>query len=193
VDHLLEHQSEPVLVWGGWAQQYRLTELLRSRGLCEGFLHPGSVVHIAGGNKGVDLPPDVQDLVRSFWGLEESRYLIRYGCSEIVGLLPMCQRGRYHMGPWIIPMVLDKAGETLLSASGSRCIGRMAFMDLTSGGRWGGVITGDRVSFDPGPCGCGRAGPSVADISRYMDLDEGEEKLSCAGTIESYVRGMLPG
>ena len=37
--------------------------------------------------------------------------------------------------------------------------GRAAFFDLALDGRWGGVITGDKISLDFGPCACGRQGP----------------------------------
>jgi hypothetical protein len=31
----------------------------------------------------------------------------------------------------------------------------------------------------------------VRSIARYAELEEGEDKLTCAGTIDSYVRGSL--
>jgi hypothetical protein len=184
-------RDTPVLIWGGWPQQYRLTELLRARGHTGPYLNPGSVIQIAGGKKGTQLPEDFEARVREFWGLDPDRYLLRYGCSEIVVLNPACSAGRYHIGPWVIPFVLDKAGTRVLSSNAGQVEGRMAFLDLTSEGRWGGVITGDRVSLRARSCECGRRGASVSDISRYMDLEEGEDKLSCAGTIESYVRGEI--
>jgi hypothetical protein len=69
-------------------------------------------------------------------------------------------------------------------------IGRGAFFDLSIDGRWGGVISGDRVEVNFGPCSCGRASPSIADtVVRYADL-EGDDKINCSGTIDAYVRGM---
>jgi hypothetical protein len=41
-----------------------------------------------------------------------------------------------------------------------------------------------------GECDCGRSSPSVRDsITRYSDLPGGD-KISCAGTIDAYVRGV---
>ena len=66
---------------------------------------------------------------------------------------------------------------------------RAAFLDLSLDGRWGGVISGDRVTVDFGKCDCGHQGPTVgSEIVRYADL-EGGDKITCAGTIDAYVRG----
>ena len=68
--------------------------------------------------------------------------------------------------------------------------GRAAFFDLSLDGRWGGVISGDKISIDFSPCACGSKGPSIRDnIVRYADL-EGDDKIGCAGTVDAYVRGV---
>ena len=57
-------------------------------------------------------------------------------------------------------------------------------------GRWGGVISGDKVQIDFSPCACGAKGPSIRDnVTRYADL-EGDDKIGCAGTVDAYVRGV---
>ena len=67
---------------------------------------------------------------------------------------------------------------------------RAGLFDLSMDGRWGGVISGDRIEVDFGPCACGAATPSIRDtIVRYADL-EGDDKIGCAGTIDAYVRGL---
>jgi hypothetical protein len=94
--------------------------------------------------------------------------------------------------PWIIPMILDKAGDALLphDITGGEVEGRAAFYDLSLDGRWGGIITGDRISLDYSPCACGQKGASIRDdIARFADL-EGDDKIGCAGTIDAYVRGV---
>ena len=66
--------------------------------------------------------------------------------------MPRCQKGgRYHVPPWIVPMVLNKDGDALLPHAGGEVEGRAAFFDLSLDGRWGGVITGDKISLDLGP------------------------------------------
>ena len=94
------------------------------------------------------------------------------------------------MPPWVVPLILDKAGDNLLPEVDGEYEGRAAFFDLSIDGRWGGVISGDRVSIDFGPCACGAKGPSIRDnIVRYADL-EGDDKIGCAGTVDAYVRGL---
>jgi hypothetical protein len=87
--------------------------------------------------------------------------------------------------------VLDQEGENLLKPENGHVEGRMAFLDLAVEGRWGGVITADKVTVDYNPCSCGRSSPSLTSIVRYADLPEGDDKLSCAGTMSSYIRGEI--
>ena len=69
--------------------------------------------------------------------------------------------------------------------------GRMAFVDLTFDGRWGGLISGDKIQLDFNDCPCGRKGPTILDtITRYAQPGE-DDHIGCAGTIDSYVRGAL--
>jgi hypothetical protein len=112
--------------------------------------------------------------------------------QELNSGMPKCGNGgRYHVPPWIVPMILNKDGDAMLPHSGAGEIeGRAAFFDLALDGRWGGVITGDKISLDYGSCSCGNAGPSIRDnIVRYADL-EGDDKIGCAGTVDAYVRGV---
>ena len=84
---------------------------------------------------------------------------------------------------------LDAPGEELLDASDGEIEARAAFFDLSLEGRWGGVISGDRVTVDFRACDCGHKGPTIGpEIVRYADL-EGGDKITCAGTIDAYVRG----
>jgi hypothetical protein len=86
-------------------------------------------------------------------------------------------------------MLLDEGGERLIEGGGE-LEGRAAFLDLSMSGRWGGVISGDRVQATYDPCACGQKGPSIADtIVRYSELPGGD-KITCSGTIDAYVRGV---
>jgi hypothetical protein len=105
--------------------------------------------------------------------------------------MPRCQKGsRYHVPPWVVPLILDKEGDSLLPIVEDEYEGRAAFFDLSLDGRWGGVISGDKISIDFSACACGAKGPTIRDnIVRYADL-EGDDKIGCAGTIDAYVRGV---
>jgi hypothetical protein len=110
--------------------------------------------------------------------------------QELQSGMPRCQKGnRYHLPPWVVPLLLNKEGDALVPINGET-EGRAAFFDLSLGGRWGGVISGDKISIDFSPCACGATGPSIRDnIVRYADL-EGDDKIGCAGTVDAYVRGV---
>ncbi|CAH2917693.1 MAG: hypothetical protein CPSOU_3107 [uncultured Paraburkholderia sp.] len=62
-------------------------------------------------------------------------------------------------------------------------------IDLLADGRWGGVISGDKVTVEFGHGIDGVRTPIIRDVVRYRDLPGGDDKLSCAGTIDAYVRG----
>jgi hypothetical protein len=47
------------------------------------------------------------------------------------------------------------------------------------------------VVVDFSPRADGLKVPNLRSVVRYRDLDEGDEKLSCAGTIDAYVRGVV--
>jgi hypothetical protein len=91
----------------------------------------------------------------------------------------------------MVCLPLNKEGDALAEGVGEGQVeGRAAFFDLSLDGRWGGVISGDHVHVDFGPCKCGAKSPSIRDdIYRYADLD-GDDKIGCAGTVDAYVRGM---
>ena len=134
-------------------------------------------------------PTDYQQQFAAFYG--DIRRVRSYGMTELQGSCPACEHGNFHVPPWVIPLLLDEPGETLLNADEGVVEGRFAFLDVSLEGRWGGLISGDRVSVDFSPCACGRPGPAVLpDIQRYGDLG-GDDKINCAATLDSYVRGMI--
>jgi len=66
--------------------------------------------------------------------------------------------------------------------------GRFAFFDLLAESYWGGFITGDRITMYWGDdCECGWKGPRLdRDIARFSELEDGDDKITCAGTEEMY-------
>ncbi|MFH9550256.1 hypothetical protein [Streptomyces sp. NPDC017435] len=190
-DDIAAHRDEPLLIAGMNNQQFTLIEALRARGVPDGGLHPDTLVLSGGGNKGRALPDDYQQRLAAFY--DGVRRVRSYGMTELQGSCLACEKGRYHVPPWVIPLILDEAGETLLNPGHGVVEGRFAFLDVSLEGRWGGLISGDRVLVDFSPCDCGRAGPAVLpDIRRYGDLG-GDDKITCAATLDSYVRGMIHG
>jgi hypothetical protein len=111
--------------------------------------------------------------------------------QELGTAMPRCQKGgRYHIPAWLVCLPLDKEGNELLPHGDGESEGRAAFFDLSLDGRWGGVISGDKIAVDFSPCKCGAHTPSIRDnVVRYSDLT-GDDKIACSGTVDAYVRGL---
>jgi hypothetical protein len=103
-----------------------------------------------------------------------------------VGVMPMGDDGWYHVPPYYIPFLLDPETGALLPREGV-VTGRFAFHDLLAQTNWGGVITGDKVTIDwDGISPSGRKGPRIrADIERYSAAVTGEDKVTCAATVDN--------
>lgn len=194
LDKLFAKRKEPTYINGMWSMLWAVVEGGRARGLAEGDFHPDTVITIGGGLKGARLPADFMEQAHRFFGIAERNWAMTYGMVEMTGTAPWSYiAAGYHLPPWIVPLILDKNGEKLLNPEDRRgeVEGRMAFVDVLVEGRWGGIITGDKVSVDFSPGKDGLKVPIVRRVARYQDLEEGEDKLSCAGTMEAYVHGMV--
>jgi hypothetical protein len=193
VEKLLARRHEPIVLTALWAQHLMIIERARRMGVKDGDFHPSSLISAGGGVKGVQLPPDYKEQVHRFYG-----NVVRggaYGMTELASLMPRCEQMRYHRPPTLIWLLLDQNGERLLSAAESAdgvMEGRFAFLDLIYEGRWGGIITGDKVQVDfADTCPCGRPGPTILDtITRYSQPGQ-DDHIGCAGTIDSYIRGAI--
>ncbi|MNF23136.1 hypothetical protein D3C84_37100 [compost metagenome] len=193
-DIILDHRHEPIMISGLWAQHMMIIQRAKERGIADGDFHTQSIIQAGGGIKGVALPADYQEQVSRFYG-----DVVRpgaYGMTELAQLMPRCEAGRYHRAPGLIWLVTDEPGERLLSRADAdangQASGRFAFLDLLYEGRWGGLITGDKVTVDfSEKCPCGRHGPTLLDnISRFSQTGQ-DDHIGCAGTIDSYIRGAI--
>src|SRR4029450_3469344 len=94
------------------------------------------------------------------FNIAPARHFQAYGMQEINTTMPRCAEGRrYHIPPWLVPLILDQEGETLLPHDGGVVEGRAAFFDLALDGRWGGVISGEKITVDFQPCVCASVSP----------------------------------
>ena len=193
VDLIDSKRHQPIVMGVMWPAAFQLMEALKARGVKDGAFHPDSIFQMGGGIKGVKLPDDFKEQIQRFYGVPPENYLNSYAMVEMTGLSPFVQHlGAYALPPWIVPLILDKSAETLLNPADGKGVveGRMALFDLLTDARWGGLISGDKVVVDFDSAD-GFAGPLVRSVARYQDLEEGEDKLTCAGTIDSYVRGAI--
>jgi hypothetical protein len=188
---LIRYRSEKLYISGLWNALYQVAKLVRDMGYGGQDFHPDNCIYVGGGLKRAQLPPDYQQFVHETFNIPANRNFQNYSMQELNSGMPKCQKGgRYHLPPWVVPFILDEAGEQLLPHDDGEVEGRAAFFDLSLDGRWGGVITGDKIAVDFSPCACGHAGPSVRDnIVRYADI-KGDDKIGCAGTVDAYVRGL---
>lgn len=187
------HDKRPLSLLGLSSMLYTVMLMAQARGIEALPLHPASVVSLSGGRKGTNAPADYIDQLRAFFGLTDAIYTNPYGMTEMSGACPSLPNGKgFALPPWIVPLVLTPHDETLLNPEGTtgEVTGRFAFLDLLVEGRWGGLVTGDQVTIDftPGAEGC--AVPIIRMVERYKDLP-GDDKETCAGTIDAYVRGAL--
>lgn len=191
-ERILAHRHEPIVLAGLWAQHMTIIELAKTLGIPDGDFHPDSYISAGGGIKGVTLPPDYKERVNRFYG-DVGRGGF-YGMTELAQSMPRCEAGHYHPPPALIVLVLDQAGETLLTrddAVDGVIEGRAAFLDLAFDGRWGGLISGDKIQLDYNLCPCGRHGVTILDtITRYAQPGEADH-IGCAGTIDAYIRGAI--
>jgi hypothetical protein len=190
-DALIAARKDKLIVSGMWANIYKVAEETRNRGYGAKDFNPENGIMVAGGLKGAKLPANYREYVYETFNIPLECNFQLYGMQELASVMPRCQKGgRYHIPPWIVCLPLNKDGDALLPMGGGEVEGRAAFFDLSLDGRWGGVISGDRIHVDFGPCECGAKSPSIRDsIARYTDL-EGDDKISCAGTVDAYVRGL---
>jgi hypothetical protein len=190
IDDLLSKRDQPLMISGLWAQHLQIMERAYALGIGDGEFHPETRVNAGGGIKGVVLPDDYKERIARFYG-----NVIRpsvYGMTEMAQAMPRCESGRYHRPPGLIWLLLDQPGEKLINAPSGLVEGRFAFLDLLYTGRWGGIITGDKVEIDwSETCACGRPGPTILDtITRFAQVGE-DDHIGCAGTIDGYVKGAM--
>ena len=181
-------EGERVFLSGNWNVLYDFS----MAGLAtdtKSVFSPDSVVLSGGGAKGMVPPPNWQQTVCEFAGIE--RIDMSYGMSETMAMHMLCEHDRYHLSPWVIPFVLHPDTGESLPREGS-VTGRAAFYDLSQNSRWGGYISGDEVTIDwDCQCPCGRTTPHYAmGIERYSEKRGGDDKITCAATPEAHQEAM---
>ena len=187
VGAIIASTGQPLLLSGMFASLHHVATAVRAAGLESTSFACDNALFVAGGLKGADLPADYREFILETFRVPESLVYHVYSMQELNTPFPRCAAGQYHIAPWVIILPLDEPGERVLDVESGRVQGRAAFLDLSLEGRWGGVISGDRVDLRTGTCECGHRGSTVGpDIVRYADLVSGD-KISCAGTIDAYV------
>jgi hypothetical protein len=188
-EEAVANRHRPLMISGLFSGMYRVAEAVRSMGYGRADFHSGNAMNVGGGLKGTVLPPDYFEIICETFNIAREHVGQNYSMQDVNCALPRCTAGRYHAPPALMVLPLDPSGEELITAEGE-VEARAGFFDLTMDARWGGLISGDKVTVDFGRCACGSQGPTIGgQISRFADLPGGD-KITCAGTIEAYVRGV---
>jgi len=189
-EQMVAARKDKMLIIGMWTALHKIAELVRAMGYSAKDFSPDNMIYVGGGLKGATLPVNYREYIYETFNIQAQRIHNFYGMQELNTTFPKCSAGRYHSAPWLIPLLLDDSGDNLIAPKKGEQEGRAAFFDLSLEGRWNGVISGDKIVIDYGPCTCGAHSPSIADtVTRYSDL-AGGDKISCSGTIDAYVRGV---
>jgi hypothetical protein len=180
VDHL---RGKRVFIFGTTNIIYQAAAAGLARGIDHVFT-ADSVACTGGGGKDVVLPPDWPQQIHKFTGIPHWR--MNYAMTEMIGMFTGCPQGRYHATPYTIPFVLDPETGVELPRNGIQT-GRLGLLDLLAQTYWGGIITGDMVTIDwDSGCPCGRKGAFFHDtIARYATNVTGDDKITCAATIDN--------
>ncbi|WP_432199763.1 hypothetical protein ACRAQ7_08650 [Erythrobacter sp. W53] len=161
-----EWRDKKIIFAGGPVILYNLAKLGLAKGM-ENALAEGSRVITFGGFKGISPVGDEEAVIKRFTGAGRIQYL--YGMTEVATGFLMCESGRYHIPPWIIPYVLDGETGAPKPREGTQS-GIAAYMDLSAQSYWGGLISADRVEMSWEQCSCGRTTPHIgADIERVEE------------------------
>jgi hypothetical protein len=177
-EKLRELAGGRVFVMGAYNLLYELATEGLARGI-SGVFAPDSIVASGGGAKGIVLPDNWQEPVLEFFGVD--RIVMGYGMSEVSAFHVMCEGGRYHVQPWIVPYVLDPDTNAPRPREGVQ-VGRAAFYDPANNSHWGGVMSGDEIELSYEPCTCGRTTVHIGPhIERYSDK-QGDDRITCAAT-----------
>jgi hypothetical protein len=180
----VDFRGQRVKIGGTFGDLIRVAQHGKAKGLtCE--FGAGSWIASGGGMKGFkEIPDNWRGLIMDFFGID--RITSTYGMSEMTGLTPKCPHEHYHFPPYMVPILIDKDANEL-PREGVQT-GRLACFDLLAESYWGGFISGDQVTMHwDDACPCGWKGPYVEDnISRFAEMEGGDDKITCAGSAQAY-------
>jgi hypothetical protein len=111
-------------------------------------------------------------------GLPARRILEGYSMTEINAFMLRCEHGRFHIPPFIEPIIYDEGLEPL---QGDDLRGIFGFLDPLAVAYPGFLISGDEVQYVEGECACGLVGAAVTEIGRAG----AREVKGCGGIMAS--------
>lgn len=158
--------GQKIFIFGATHQYKELAELILARA---GTLamKEGSIALFGGGWKSFTGERISRErliaLMTEAFGLAQDRIIEGYSMTEINAFTLRCDWGRFHIPPFIEPVILD---EQLDVVEGDDLRGVFGFLDSLATAYPGFIISGDQVHFVNGECECGLSGPAVTEIGR---------------------------
>lgn len=173
--------GQKVFIFGTTHQYKELCELIIERNEAVSLLD-GSLVLFGGGWKSFTgeriSREELLSLISKALGLPAERIMEGYSMTEINAFMLRCDHGRFHIPPFIEPVIMD---EDLSLLDGDDIRGIFAFLDPLALAYPGFIISGDEVRFVNGECPCGLVGPAVTEIGRAQS----REIKGCGGIVTS--------
>ena len=177
-------RGERIWLLATWNVLYGIAKAGLDAGL-ERVFAPDSLITTGGGAKGAVVPDDWEETVHRFIGVDHVQHC--YVMSEMTALNKLCEHGRYHFEPWVIPYVLDPESSQPLPRNAGEQTGRMAIFDLLPSSYWGGFVSGDEVTLSHESCACGRTTSHLArTIERYSEKQSGDDKITCVAAEDAH-------
>jgi len=174
-------EGQNAFMFGTPVQFKELCETIAAQG--HGLtLNKGSLILFGGGWKsftGEKIPRDLLlAMMSENLDLPADRIMEGYSMTEISAFTLRCDEGRFHIPPFIEPVLFDQELEVL---EGSDLRGTFGFLDPLAISYPGFIISGDEIHFVDGPCACGLSGPAVTEIGRARH----REVKGCGGIMAS--------
>jgi hypothetical protein len=170
-------RGHKLMLFGTPALMMELCQVMERRGL-RLQLPDGSAVAYGGGWKSLSgnrvSEEELVALIGRTFGVTPNAVSDGYSMTEINGLMQKCPHGRYHVPPFLEPIVYD---EDLSPRRGLDVRGTLGFVDPFALSYPGFVLTGDNVRLLRTPCACGLPGPAILRIER----SPGKDVKGCGG------------
>jgi hypothetical protein len=170
-------EGQKIFIFGTTHQYKELCDYLTAHGQPLSP-RPGSLVLFGGGWKsfsGVRIARDqLLSLMSDQLGLPPERILEGYSMTEMNAFMLRCDHGRFHIPPFIEPVLFDEElmplASPVLDGAGSAAAGEvrgiLGFLDPLATAYPGFLVSGDEVRVVSGDCACGLSGPAVIEIRR---------------------------
>ncbi|MBN1429557.1 MAG: hypothetical protein JXB07_14380 [Anaerolineae bacterium] len=173
--------GQKIFIFGTTHQFKELSDLILARNETLA-MKEGSIILFGGGWKSFTGDHVSRDclipLMTKAFNLPEDRIIEGYSMTEINAFTLRCNFGRFHIPPFIEPVIFD---EQLQVADGNDLVGVFGFLDALATAYPGFIISGDKVHFVNDECECGLSGPAVTKIGRATF----REVKGCGGIMAS--------